>query len=189
MLLMSDTSEQILDIAQEFVQLRGFNAFSYADISREIGIKTASIHYHFPSKSELGKSLVVRYKNFFSKALADIDLQGGSAVDKLRAFGDMYFQILQDDKICLCGMLATEIETLTDGMQTEIRDFIAQNENWLARVFREGRNDGSIKSEGNVEIRAKMFHAGVQGAMVTAKAMGSEERFVVIMQELVKSTV
>ncbi len=185
---MAGTAEQILDIAQDFIQQRGFNAFSYADISREIGIKTASIHYHFPSKSDLGKSLIERYKSTFAASLADIDAQGDSAKDKLKAFGNLYFEILQDEKICLCGMLATDIETLSVEMKTEIRAFLAQNEAWLARVFREGRNDGSITSEGNIESRAKMFHSCLHGGMLTSKAMGSEERFVVIVQELLRSS-
>ncbi len=184
---MAGTSDEILDIAQEFVQQRGFNAFSYADIAREIGIKTASIHYHFPSKSDLGKSLVTRYANSFSESLAIIDVEKETAIDKLKAFANIYFEILEDEKICLCGMLATDIETLTKDLRTAIRDFFSQNEAWLARVFREGRNDGSIKSEGNTDTRAKMFHAGIHGAMLTSKAMGSEERFVVIVQELIKA--
>ena len=49
------TPERILDVAERLVQLRGFNDFSYADIARELGITTASLHYHFPSKAELGR--------------------------------------------------------------------------------------------------------------------------------------
>lgn len=184
---MVGTSEQILDLAQEYIQQRGFNAFSYADIAREIGIKTASIHYHFPSKNDLGRALIERYTNSFADSLAKIDSQNDTALNSLKAFGNMYFEILQDEKICLCGMLATDFETLSDEMKTAIRSFLAQNEAWLARVFRKGRNDGSFNSDGNVEARAKMFHSGIQGALLTSKAMGSEERFVVIVQELLKS--
>lgn len=184
---MADTKEQILNIAQDFIQKRGYNAFSYADIAREIGIKTASIHYHFPSKSDLGLSLIIRYANQFSDSLAIADSRSDSGFDKLKAFTNLYFEVLQDEKICLCGMLATDIESLSEDMRSGIRDFFMENESWLARVFREGRNDGSIKSEGNIDARAKMFHSGIQGALLTSKAMGSEERFVVITQELLKS--
>jgi TetR/AcrR family transcriptional repressor of nem operon len=186
---MAGTSDQILDLAQEFIQLRGFNAFSYADIAREIGIKTASIHYHFPSKADLGRSLVERYAMQFDKTLTQIDTDVNTASDKLKAFTNLYFEILQDNRICLCGMLATDMESLSEEMRVAIRKFFAQNESWLARVFREGRNDGSIKTGGNVESRAKMFHGTVQGALITSKAMGSEERFVIITQELMNSIV
>lgn len=184
---MAGTSDQIMDIAQEFIQVRGFNAFSYADIASEIGIKTASIHYHFPSKSILGKSLIERYSRQFEKSLMEIDAESGLALEKLKKFTNLYFEILQVDRICLCGMLATDFESLSEEMQVAVREFFNQNESWLARVFREGRNDGSIRSEGSVEARAKLFHSTVQGALVTAKAMGSEERFVIITQEFINS--
>jgi len=51
---LSDTAERILDIAQDLIQRRGFNAFSYHDIAAPMGIRKASIHYHFPSKADLG---------------------------------------------------------------------------------------------------------------------------------------
>jgi len=62
-----DTAKQILDVAQEMVQTRGYNAFSYADISAQVGIRKASIHYHFPNKSDLGKEVVARYRERFSR--------------------------------------------------------------------------------------------------------------------------
>ena len=54
----SETSGRILDIAEQLVQTRGFNAFSYADIAVALHITKASLHYHFPSKAVLGERLV-----------------------------------------------------------------------------------------------------------------------------------
>ena len=48
------TYNQILELANKYIQKVGFNAFSYSDLANEIGIKKASIHYHFPSKTDLG---------------------------------------------------------------------------------------------------------------------------------------
>ena len=45
------TADRILDIAERLVQTRGFNRFSYADIAAELGITTASVHYHFPARA------------------------------------------------------------------------------------------------------------------------------------------
>ena len=50
----ADTADRILDSAERLVQVRGFNAFSYADVARELGITKASLHYHFAGKAELG---------------------------------------------------------------------------------------------------------------------------------------
>ena len=54
------TAELILDAAQRRAQTRGFNGFSYADIAAELDVTTASIHYHFSSKAELGATLIDR---------------------------------------------------------------------------------------------------------------------------------
>ena len=67
----SDTGEQILDRAEALIQTRGYSAFSYQDISEALGIRKASIHYHFPSKTDLGIAVVDRYVERFGTALAD----------------------------------------------------------------------------------------------------------------------
>ena len=54
------TRSRILDVAEQLVQTRGFNGFSYADISAELGITKASLHYHFATKAEHGRTLVAR---------------------------------------------------------------------------------------------------------------------------------
>jgi len=43
-----------VDLAEALIQSRGYSAFSYQDISDRLGIRKASIHYHFPSKTDLG---------------------------------------------------------------------------------------------------------------------------------------
>ncbi|MGD0811101.1 MAG: helix-turn-helix domain-containing protein, partial [Acidimicrobiales bacterium] len=57
----SSTASDILDAAERLVQSRGFNGFSYADVSSELGITKAALHYHFAGKAELGESLISRY--------------------------------------------------------------------------------------------------------------------------------
>lgn len=52
----SATALEIIEAAQELAQTRGYNGFSYQDIAERVGIRTASIHYHFPSKGDLGKA-------------------------------------------------------------------------------------------------------------------------------------
>src|SRR6185295_2042375 len=68
----SETAEQILDLAETLIQTRGYSAFSYQDIADSLGIRKASIHYHFPSKTDLGIAVVDRYVARFGGALAAI---------------------------------------------------------------------------------------------------------------------
>src|SRR5947209_10912472 len=88
------TSEQILDIAERLVQTRGFNNFSYADIAKELGITTASLHYHFRGKAELGQALVTRYAERFGEALEQIDRDTPDPPGKLEAYARLYAGVL-----------------------------------------------------------------------------------------------
>jgi len=54
----NSAAEEILDLAETLIQTRGYSAFSYQDIADSLGIRKASIHYHFPSKTDLGIAVV-----------------------------------------------------------------------------------------------------------------------------------
>src|SRR5689334_23991606 len=108
------TAERILDVAERLVQTRGFTNFSYADISAELGITKASLHYHFPGKAELGQALIARYGERFAQALADIDQTVRDAHAKLEAYAELYADVLRGNRMCMCGVLAGEYETLPE---------------------------------------------------------------------------
>src|SRR5436190_21828784 len=119
----ADTATRILDVAERLVQVRGFNGFSYADIASELGISKASLHYHFAGKAELGEALIERYATRFADALDAIDASAGDAPGKLDAYADIYADVLRDHRMCLCGMLAAEYDTLPEPMRAAIIRF------------------------------------------------------------------
>ena len=73
------TADRILDIAERLVQRRGFNAFSYADVATAVGIRKASLHYHFATKADLGQALIARYRQTFLAALREIEAEAEDA--------------------------------------------------------------------------------------------------------------
>ena len=107
-----DTANRMLDVAERLVQQRGFNAFSYADIAAELGVTKATLHYHFASKAALGSAVIDRYALRFFDALAAIDARGGSPEERLAGFVEVYADVLRDQRMCLCGMLAADQLTL-----------------------------------------------------------------------------
>src|SRR5947207_472625 len=106
------TANRILDVAERLAQTRGFNGFSYADIAGQLGVTKASLHYHFPTKADLGTRLIQRYRDVFTTALAAIDASGVDARAKLRAYVAIYSAVLSNNRMCLCGMLAADYATL-----------------------------------------------------------------------------
>ena len=181
------TSQQILDIAQGLVQRVGFNAFSYADIAGVLRITKASLHYHFPSKASLGVSLIERYGREFEALLAGIDLVGGGAREKLRRYTAAHAEVLADDRMCLCGMLADEFESVPKEMQTTLDAYFAMNERWLAGVLEEGRSSGKLGFSGPPIEAARYVIDSLEGAMMMARFDGGPARFEAAARRLLAS--
>jgi TetR/AcrR family transcriptional repressor of nem operon len=173
----TDTATQILDVAERLVQVRGFNAFSYADVAGELGLTNAALHYHFPSKAELGEALIARYAARFIGALAEIDESISDPLRKLDAYTDLYGSVLRSQRMCLCGMLAADYETLSSGMQGAIADFFESNDRWLAEVLKQGRDDRTLSFPGSPLEEARSIVSGLEGAMLIARSIGDIKRF------------
>jgi TetR/AcrR family transcriptional regulator, transcriptional repressor for nem operon len=172
-----DTATRILDIGERLVQVRGFNGFSYADVASELGMTTAALHYHFPGKAELGRALIERYTLRFLDALAEIDERIPDASDKLDAYAALYAGVLRGQRMCLCGMLAAEYQTLPDPMRDAVIAFIDANEAWVERVLSDGRQAGSIALAGSASDAARLIVSGLEGAMLVARPYGDLGRF------------
>jgi len=173
----ASTRSRILDAGERLVQVRGFNGFSYADVAAELDLTKASLHYHFPSKAELGEALIARYAERFAQALAAIDANVTHAPAKLDAYASLYAEVLREERMCLCGMLAAEYQTLPDPIRDAVVAFLVDNEAWLALVLEDGREDGSLRFSNTPADTARSIVSGLEGAMLVARPYGAIERF------------
>jgi TetR/AcrR family transcriptional repressor of nem operon len=167
----------VLDIAERLVQVRGFSNFSYADIATELGITKASLHYHYPGKAELGEALIIRYAERFNQALDDIEANLPDARAKLEAYADLYAGVLRNERMCMCGILAAEYQTLPHAMQSEVIRFFDENRKWLAKVLKEGKADGTLSYRGRADDVAQGILSTLEGAMLVARPYGDLARF------------
>jgi TetR/AcrR family transcriptional repressor of nem operon len=183
-----DTRAALLDTAQELVQTGGFNWFSYRDLADRIGIRTASIHYHFPTKTDLGVALMQRYHERFLALLAAIEQERKSARGRLEAFAGLFRETLESgERLCLCGMLATEFATLPAELQREVTRFFEHTEAWLARILAEGQGSGESAFEGPPTAVARTVFSALEGAMIAARAFGDTGRLVATGEWLVNT--
>jgi TetR/AcrR family transcriptional repressor of nem operon len=173
----TDTATDILDTAERLVQQRGFNGFSYGDVARELGVSTAALHYHFPGKAELGEALIARYAERFAHALIELDADDLEPHRKLKAYAKLYADVLRDDRMCLCGMLAADYATLPDRMRDRVVLFFDDNEAWLAQVLEDGRSHGTLRFQGSARSVARTLLGGLEGAMLVARPYGDVARF------------
>lgn len=179
---MSDTRQTILYHAEQLARTKGANGFSYADLATKLGIRKASIHYHFPSKNDLLHSLIQSYQARFVEALDGL-VTLPDPQEKLAGFVDLYRQGLKTNLLCLCGMLTLDSSALPQSMQQELDQFFQTIEAWLAKVFEEG-NRGQVWSLSvSPESEAKALLALVQGAQLIARnAKEPVEKFNMIVQ-------
>ena len=173
----ADTSQRILDTAERLVQTRGFNGFSYADIATTLGVTKASLHYHFPAKAELGHRLIKRYEKNFLAALDAIDQTSTTAREKLKRYAQIYADVLRNNRMCLCGMLAAEYATLPKPMKEEMKHFFDENERWLTAVLKQGQKARELKFSGPAHEVARALVGSLEGAMMLARSFGEVSRF------------
>ncbi len=177
----------ILDVAERLAQTRGFNGFSYADIAAQVGVTKASLHYHFPSKAELGRALIERYHEHFGAALEEIDEQGQPPPEKLKQYVQLYDSVLSNERMCLCGMLAAEYATLPAPMQEGLTLFFDASERWLTAVLEDGLRTGLFVLGEPANERARVFLASLEGAMLVARSYGDPGRFRVAAAHLLEA--
>ena len=172
--MIPSTVDKIIDTAERRIRSGGYNSFSFRDISKDIGIKSASIHYHFPTKSDLGVAIANRYTQRFSEKLDAILLESPDVSGRLSLYIGLFRNALEEDnKMCLCGQFASEYDVLPEPIQHENRRFFELNINWLTT---------NIFGESNVG-RATTLLAGLEGGMIISKAMNSHEYFNRVAQE------
>ena len=146
----SETAEQILDLAETLIQTRGYSAFSYQDIADSLGIRKASIHYHFPSKTDLGIAVVDRYIARFDAALTEIaDDQSKSSMTMLDFYVQPYLQFASTpDRVCLSGALAGEMLALPPELRARVDHFFRTHQAWLTKILKRGVARGEFKLAG-----------------------------------------
>lgn len=186
---LGSTRSRILDVGERLIQIRGFNGFSYADVAAELSVTKASLHYHFPGKADLGEAIITRYAERFTDALAAIDEQFSDAPAKLAAYADLYAQVLRQERMCLCGMLAAEYETVPGPVRTAVVAFLDDNEAWLSRVLENGSREASLSYVGSSAVLARTIVSGLEGAMLIARPYGAVERFETAAEQLLAGLV
>lgn len=173
------TREKLLDIGAELCQTVGYNAFSYRHLADRMGIKSATIHYYFPTKADLGRELMVGYRASTAEAVAEIDRRGGPAIGKLRRFAEVFLATFQDgERLCLCGSFAADYRTLPEAIQHQVRGYFDDNERWLSRVLTEGREKGELRFSAESEQMARTFFTALEGAMLAARAFSDPDRLI-----------
>ncbi|KAA0700261.1 TetR/AcrR family transcriptional regulator [Neorhizobium sp. P12A] len=178
------TSQKILDVAQLLVGAGGYNGFSYADISDAIGIRKASIHHHFPTKSELVAVLVEQYAQRARAGLSSLRESGMSPLEQLQAYLNYWQACIRDssEPFCICAMLAAEMQMLPEDVASGVRAHFRHLTEWLVSVLEAGVAEGQFRLDRSPEEEAQILMASVHGAMLSARALANPELFPAVVE-------
>ncbi|MEL6264089.1 MAG: TetR/AcrR family transcriptional regulator [Pseudomonadota bacterium] len=166
------TAERLLDAAERRVRVGGYNGFSFRDLAADVGIRSASVHHHFPTKEALVARLAERYADRFVAALP----AGATGAALVEAYRDAFRAGLEADplvepaadgrrprQMCLCGILGAEVAVLPPSVARAARRFFERTADHLARGI-----EGAVADP---RAGALAVLARLEGAMILSRAL------------------
>lgn len=173
----TNTKTELLDVAQELIQEKGYHAFSFKDVANRVGITTASMHYHFPAKPDLAVALLQRYRQHFQTALADLETNSAGApgptgevgaMGRLDGLVGLFSATHELGRMCLCGTLATDLNTLPEAVHVEVDVFYDCVRDWIADVLALGAKAGDLRPT-EVTGTAEAILGLLEGALLSSR--------------------
>jgi TetR/AcrR family transcriptional repressor of nem operon len=185
---LSPKAAEIVAHARLLLAAGGYNSFSYADISERVGISKASIHHHFPSKAELVRTVVVRYREEARQGMAQLEQHLGDPLAEINAYVEYWSTCILDgtSSFCICAMLAAELPMIPDDVASEVRGHFQDLTAWLTSVLEKGVATKQFQVVDHPAVEAMALMATVHGAMLAARAFGSPDTFRTIVQPTIQ---
>ena len=183
---LSTTADDILACTRSLIIAGGYHGFSYADVANVVGIRKPSIHHHFPSKVDLVRTLVARYREEARAGIAHLERNISDPIELLRSY-TVYWEACitnASDPFCVCALLASELPVLPEEVAIEVRAHFRWLSNWLASVLERGSQQGRVRLVTTPRVEAETFMATVHGAMLSARAYGDPKTFGTILNPL-----
>ncbi|WP_250630163.1 TetR/AcrR family transcriptional regulator [Rhodoflexus caldus] len=168
-----NTRELIVQTADGFIRDKGFNAFSYKDISAVIGIKTSSIHYYFPTKTLLAVAVVQEHMRRLEQLIHQ--LAGKPALEQLDAFTKVYKWYQSAGQVCVIGSLATDLHTVEEPVKVALQQLTDRTLNWLTEVLAQGRENGEIVFDMPPRSKALLIITNLLAALQLVRLTGEQD--------------
>ena len=166
---MASTKDSIVLLGDELIRKKGYNAFSYADISKQLQVKNAAIHYHYPSKSDLAEAVVDWHTDSFNRFTEKASTR--NEADQIKMFLNFYASIQLSGKLCVIGSFATDWNSMEDAIQTKVTDFTKNVLNWITNTLDAGKQKNllTFSTPANIEALKILTNmcAGTQLARIT----------------------
>ncbi len=167
-----DTRRDILNTAEQLLQLRGYHGFSYHHIAAELGMRNAAVHYHFPGKSDLGAAVIQRFREGFRWWRQQLDPRGLTGAQQLERFLALDGRYAEQRKVCPLGVVGVEFEGLPPQMCREADQLLDDVLGYIRAALDAGLADGSLSFRGDTHTVALQVVAATQGALQLHRVRG-----------------
>lgn len=168
-----DTKEEILRLGTELIQVYGYNAFSYADISKKLDVKNAAIHYHFPGKEDLLAAIIEQYIDRYRELDKYLAQPGVTSRQKIESFITRYSMLAEQNKICIIGSVCSDYNTLPESVKSKLAELIEKVLGMVEKVLKEGRAKGEFAFVESPRTQSLLIMtnlaAGVQLSRITGQ--------------------
>ncbi|MCH9765944.1 MAG: TetR/AcrR family transcriptional regulator [Alphaproteobacteria bacterium] len=176
------TIDKIVKAAEQRMRAGGFHGFSFREIAADVGIKSASVHHHFPTKEDLAVAAVRAYVEREIAVLGDPNDPKRKPSQLVASYIDLFRSALRDDHaMCLCGLLASEAATLPPRVTAEVQKFFERNLEWTTAVLKRANPDMRAK---DVRAKALMMTATLEGALLGSQCQSKLDLFDNVAREL-----
>lgn len=167
---MSDKRKQLTNVATDIVQQGGLQSLSFRTLADSVGIKSSSVHYHFPEKSDLARSLIEQYSLAFFDQLQLMTTQRAGLKKRISGFIAVFESVASDNKLCLCGMLAAEVEQLSAENRQLLDLFFHKMERWLVELL--SAYPDEIQCTLSHRKLARVLISGLEGGLLLDRISG-----------------
>jgi TetR/AcrR family transcriptional regulator, transcriptional repressor for nem operon len=169
----NQTNQHILFYTRHFLQCKGYNGFSYKDISQKLGIKNAAVHNYYPRKEDLVAALLEDSRKNLAANIAQIVESGGSARDQLQYYFDYALKEFDEGKsICPPGSVILDFEELPAKVKMQNLLLLDDILSWISRVLKIGLEQGEFNFSGSVDARAEVVVEALMGARQLSSIKG-----------------
>jgi TetR/AcrR family transcriptional regulator, transcriptional repressor for nem operon len=177
------TRDTIVQLGYQLIREKGYNAFSFYDISSELKIKNASIHYHFPTKTDLGVSVLKEQRKSF-RGIVESTLNKNPEV-KLDAFLSIYERIKSEGRVCIVGSLATDLNSVDTKIAKELKLLANEILAWVTAALYEGKQKKIFSFSGGARTKALLIITNLVAALQLSR-LTDEKDFALIKNAIIK---
>jgi TetR/AcrR family transcriptional regulator, transcriptional repressor for nem operon len=168
---MSVTREKILELGEDLIRTKGYNAFSYQDISSELGIKNAAVHYYFPTKENLGTSIVKTNIQRFEEMIENMHSRNFDAWQQLETFLKIYSRSHREQKLCIVGSMGPDYNTLSETTKMELKRVTDMILDWLTELLAQGRNSGVFAFKEDPKNKALIIFSSMVASLQLSRIL------------------